>query len=122
MTQLKGSAFLKSKLPHISHHPGVYRMLDKNGMVLYVGKAKDLHKRLTNYTQENRLSYRIRQMVSHVHDLITIETAGEAEAFLLEAELIKQFRHFYNILLKDDKSYPYILLKKEYYPRLTKYR
>lgn len=122
MAKLTGAQFLKSKLSHISHHPGVYRMLDENGIVLYVGKAKDLRKRLTNYTQENRLSYRIQQMVHRVHDLITIETAGEAEAFLLEAELIKQFRPYYNILLKDDKSYPYILLTKEQFPRLVKYR
>ena len=122
MKKLTGTDFLKSQLANISHHPGVYRMLDEKGAVLYVGKAKDLQKRLTSYTQENRLSYRIRQMVSRVHDLITIETAGEAEAFLLEAELIKQFRPYYNILLKDDKSYPYILLTKEQFPRLTKYR
>ena len=97
-------------------------MLDAKGVVLYVGKAKDLHKRLTNYTQEKRLSYRIRRMVSQVHDLITIETAGEAEALLLEAELIKQFHPYYNVLLKDDKSYPYILLTREPFPRLVKYR
>ena len=122
MKNLTGANFLKAKLPDISHHPGVYRMLDENGTVLYVGKAKDLRKRLTNYTQENRLSYRIRQMVSRVHDLVTVETAGEAEAFLLEAELIKQFHPYYNVLLKDDKSYPYILLTKEQFPRLVKYR
>ncbi|MBQ4472553.1 MAG: excinuclease ABC subunit UvrC [Alphaproteobacteria bacterium] len=117
-----GADFLREKLKTVSKRPGVYRMLDENGSVLYVGKAKNLKHRLTNYTQENRLSYRIRQMVSKVHDLITVETAGEAEAFLLEAELIKQFRPYYNILLKDDKSYPYILLTKEKYPRLCKYR
>ena len=117
-----GADFLREKLKTVSKRPGVYRMLDENGTVLYVGKAKNLKHRLTNYTQENRLSYRIRQMVSKVHDLITVETAGESEAFLLEAELIKQFRPYYNILLKDDKSYPYILLTKEKYPRLCKYR
>ena len=122
MKKITGIDFLKSQLVHISHRPGVYRMLDGKGIVLYVGKAKDLRKRLTSYTQENRLSYRIQQMVSQVHDLITIETAGEAEAFLLEAELIKQFHPYYNILLKDDKSYPYILLTTEQFPRLTKYR
>ena len=122
MAELKGVNFLKEKLKKVSQRAGVYRMLDESGTVLYVGKAKNLKKRLTNYTQENRLSYRIRQMVSKVHDLITVETAGEAEAFLLEAALIKQFRPYYNILLKDDKSYPYILLTKEKYPRLCKYR
>ncbi len=117
-----GADFLREKIKTVSSRPGVYRMLDEAGKVLYVGKAKNLKHRLTNYTQENRLSYRIRQMVSKVHDLITVETAGESEAFLLEAELIKQFHPYYNILLKDDKSYPYILLTKEKYPRLCKYR
>ena len=122
MTDKVGVDFLREKIKYVSSRPGVYRMLDDAGVVLYVGKAKNLKKRLTNYVQDNRLSYRIRQMVSQVHDLITIETAGESEAFLLEAQLIKQFRPYYNILLKDDKSYPYILLTKEQYPRLCKYR
>ena len=122
MTGKVGADFLRERLKNISHRPGVYRMLDEKGIVLYVGKAKDLKHRLTNYTQENRLSYRIRQMVAQVHDLVTVETAGESEAFLLEAALIKQFHPYYNILLKDDKSYPYILLTKEKYPRLCKYR
>ncbi len=122
MKNKKGCDYLKEKLKTISERPGVYRMLDEDGKVLYVGKAKNLKHRLTNYTQEKRLSYRIRQMVSKVHDLIVVETAGESEAFLLEAELIKQFHPYYNILLKDDKSYPYILLTKEMYPRLCKYR
>ena len=117
-----GADFLRERLKTVSARPGVYRMLDGAGTVLYVGKAKNLKHRLTNYVQEKRLSYRIRQMVSKVHDLITVETAGESEAFLLEAELIKQFHPYYNILLKDDKSYPYILLTKEKYPRLCKYR
>lgn len=122
MQAKSGIPFLQEKLKTVSQRAGVYRMLDENGTVLYVGKAKNLKKRLTNYTQEKRLSYRIRQMVSKVHDLITVETAGESEAFLLEADLIKQFHPYYNILLKDDKSYPYILLTKEKYPRLCKYR
>lgn len=122
MKQKTGADYLRERIKHISSRPGVYRMLDEDGKVLYVGKAKNLKHRLTNYVQENRLSYRIRQMVSKVHDLIVVETRGESEAFLLEAELIKQFRPYYNILLKDDKSYPYILLTKEKYPRLCKYR
>ena len=117
-----GADFLREQIKMVSERPGVYRMLDGAGEVLYVGKAKNLKHRLTNYIQPNRLSYRIRQMVSRVENLITVETAGESEAFLLEAELIKQFHPYYNILLKDDKSYPYILLTKEKYPRLCKYR
>ena len=122
MKQKVGADFLKEKLKTISSRSGVYRMLDEKGVVLYVGKAKNLKHRLSNYVQEKRLSYRIRQMVSKVHQLVVVETAGESEAFLLEAQLIKQFRPYYNILLKDDKSYPYILLTKEKYPRLCKYR
>ena len=120
--QKKGADVIKEKIKTFSHKPGVYRMLDEEGVVLYVGKAKDLIHRLTNYTHIDRLSERIRQMVSHVTDVIVIETAGETEAFLLENELIKQYHPYYNILLKDDKSYPYIALTKDKFPRLMKYR
>lgn len=122
MTISSGVQILKQKLKSVPETAGVYRMLDKDGHVLYVGKAKNLKKRLTNYTRTESLSNRIRQMVSEVHDLITIETAGEAEALILENNLIKQYRPYYNILLKDDKSYPYILITKEDFPRLMKYR
>ena len=97
-------------------------MLDEAGKVLYVGKAKNLKKRLSNYTHTDRLSVRIRQMVSEIAEVITVETPGEAEALILENNLIKQFRPYYNILLKDDKSYPYILITREDFPRLMKYR
>ena len=120
--QKKGADIIKKKIKTFSHRPGVYRMLDEEGTVLYVGKAKDLVHRLTNYTHTDRLSERIRQMVSHVADVVVIETAGETEAFLLENELIKQYHPYYNILLKDDKSYPYIALTKDKFPRLMKYR
>ena len=120
--QKKGAEVIKKKIKGFSHRAGVYRMLDEEGTVLYVGKAKDLVHRLTNYTHIDRLSERIRQMVSHVADVVVIETAGETEAFLLENELIKQYHPYYNILLKDDKSYPYIAITKDEYPRLMKYR
>ena len=90
--QKKGAELIKNKIKTFSHRPGVYRMLDEEGTVLYVGKAKDLIKRLDNYTHIDRLSERIRQMVSHVVDVVVIETAGETEAFLLEIELIKQLK------------------------------
>ncbi len=120
--KLKGTEFLKEKIKHVSKKAGVYRMLDETGKVLYVGKAKNLKKRLTNYTLTDRLSHRIKQMVSETHELIVIETAGETEAFLLENDLIKKYRPFYNVLLKDDKSYPYIVITDEEYPKLIKYR
>ncbi|MBQ9089961.1 MAG: excinuclease ABC subunit UvrC [Alphaproteobacteria bacterium] len=117
-----GIDILKQKIKHISHRPGVYRMIDEKGRVLYVGKAKNLKNRLSNYVQINRLSNRIKQMVSQVADVIVIETAGETEAFLLENDLIKQFKPFYNVLLKDDKSYPYIVITHDDFPRLMSYR
>ncbi|MDY6408080.1 MAG: excinuclease ABC subunit UvrC [Pseudomonadota bacterium] len=117
-----GVHILHQKLKTVSERAGVYRMINKDGVVLYVGKAKNLKKRLTNYTHIDRLSARIRQMVSEVSEVITIETAGEAEALILENNLIKKYRPFYNILLKDDKSYPYILITHEDIPRLMKYR
>ncbi len=120
--KLRGVAFLRQKLKKMTHKAGVYRMIDENGTVLYVGKAKNLKNRLTNYTQTERLSDRISQMVSKVADLMVIETAGETEAFLLENDLIKKYRPFYNVLLKDDKSYPYIVITDEDVPRLLKYR
>ncbi len=120
--KLQGHEIIKQKIKGFSHKAGVYRMLDEKGKVLYVGKAKDLVHRLTNYTRPEKLSFRIKEMVAHVKDVIVIETAGETEAFLLENELIKQYHPYYNILLKDDKSYPYIALSKEKYPRLFKYR
>ena len=122
MTEKTGLSVLRQKLKNISERAGVYRMLNEKGTVLYVGKAKNLKKRLTNYTHLDRLSTRIRQMVSEIADLITIETAGEAEALILENNLIKEYHPFYNILLKDDKSYPYILVTHDEVPRLMKYR
>ena len=87
-----GHLFLKERLQNIPSHAGVYRMLDKEGTVLYVGKAKNLKKRLENYTHPENLSPRIALMVSKVTDLITIETASETEALLLESDLIKKYR------------------------------
>lgn len=121
-SQQIGVTVLIQKIPSISARAGVYRMLNKNGSVLYVGKAKNLKKRLTNYTHLDKLSIRIRQMVEQVADLIVIETAGETEALLLENDLIKQFRPYYNILLKDDKSFPSILITADETPRIQKYR
>lgn len=122
MTEKTGVKRLLEKLKNISERPGVYRMISEDNVVMYVGKAKNLKKRLTHYTHLDKLSTRIRQMVSQIADVMTIETAGETEAFILENNLIKQYKPFYNILLKDDKSYPYILITREDTPRLMKYR
>lgn len=102
---------------------GVYRMLDIHDNVLYVGKAKNLKNRLTNYVSPAKLNARITRMVEQVAKIEVILTLSEHEAFLLEANLIKSLKPKYNILLRDDKSYPYIFIdpKKEF-PQITKYR
>ncbi|MBR7158629.1 MAG: excinuclease ABC subunit UvrC [Alphaproteobacteria bacterium] len=120
---LRGAELIKKRLPSLPMLPGVYRMLDKDGRVLYVGKAKNLRKRVTNYTQFERLSARIQLMVSLTEDLIVITTNSEAEAFLLENDLIKNLKPHFNILLRDDKTFPHILITEdEEWPQILKHR
>ena len=103
--------------------PGVYRMLDQQGEVLYVGKARSLKARVANYTQVAGLSGRLQRMVSQTRSMEIITTNSEAEALLLEAQLIKRFRPPFNVLLRDDKSFPFILLRADHtFPRIQKHR
>ena len=103
--------------------PGVYRMLDARGDVLYVGKARSLKARVANYTQVNQLTNRLQRMVSQCRSMEIVTTNSEAEALLLEAQLIKRYRPPFNVLLRDDKSFPFILLRADHaFPRIHKHR
>lgn len=114
---------IKKELQNMPSLPGVYRMIDKNDKVLYVGKAKDLAKRIVNYTQIKRLCERMRLAISQTAKLEIITVGSEAQALILEANLIKSLKPKYNILLKDDKSMPYILLRQDHeFGQLLKFR
>ncbi|MFZ1477274.1 MAG: excinuclease ABC subunit UvrC, partial [Sphingorhabdus sp.] len=118
-----GVAAIRNVLKTLPAKPGVYRMHDARGDVLYVGKARALKNRVTNYTQVDRLPNRLRRMVSLTRSMTIVTTNSEAEALLLEAQLIKRYRPAYNVLLRDDKSFPFILLRADHdFPRIQKHR
>ncbi|MCK3657296.1 excinuclease ABC subunit C [Pasteurellaceae bacterium Pebbles2] len=112
----------KAFLKNVTHQPGVYRMFDKNDIVIYVGKAKDLKKRLSSYFRANVASKKTEALVAAICRIETTITSSETEALLLEHNYIKTYQPRYNVLLRDDKSYPYILLTKETHPRITAHR
>lgn len=109
-------------LAHCSSHPGVYRMLDTEGKLLYVGKARNLKKRLLSYFRPTGLAPKTAALVARIAQIETTITANETEALLLEQTLIKEWRPPYNILLRDDKSYPYVFLSDDMFPRLGIHR
>src|SRR5918994_6358288 len=119
----KGVAAIREVLKTLPVRPGVYRMQDARGEVLYVGKARALKNRVINYTQVTKLPKRLQRMVAQTRDMTIVTTRTEAEALLLEAQLIKRFRPAFNVLLRDDKSFPFILLREDHpYPRVQKHR
>ncbi|MBL4615056.1 MAG: excinuclease ABC subunit UvrC [Magnetovibrio sp.] len=122
-SDLIGADVIAEHLKTLPSKPGVYRMLGKGGKVLYVGKAKNLKKRVANYTKPERQSVRIQRMVSQTLSMEFVTTHTEVEALLLEANLIKKLAPRYNILLRDDKTFPEILVTAGHdYPRVLKHR
>ena len=118
-----GKEVIKKELSLIPKSPGVYRMINHRGDILYVGKAKNLPNRLKNYVSEKNHIIRTERMLSQTFKLEVTTTANESEALLLEANLIKKFKPKFNILLKDDKSFPFIFIgHKDQWPQVTKHR
>ena len=118
-----GLTAIRETVKTLKPRPGVYRMLDARGDVLYVGKARSLKARVANYTQVKTLTNRLQRMVSQCRRMEIVVTNSEAEALLLEAQLIKRYRPPFNVLLRDDKSFPFILLRADHaFPRIQKHR
>lgn len=114
---------IKTFLANLSHHPGVYQMLGNDREVLYVGKAKDLKKRVASYFGNKSRDQKTLALMSQVNDIDVTVTSNENEAVLLECNLIKKHRPRYNVLLRDDKSYPYIMISSSHeFPRIDFYR
>src|SRR5579871_6398970 len=119
----RGVTVIEQALATMPSSPGVYRMLDGGGDALYVGKARDLKKRVTAYTLVGRLDERLRRMVNETVSMEVITTHTEAEALLLEANLIKRLKPRFNIVLRDDKSYPWLMLTEDHpFPQIAKHR
>ena len=122
-TKLTGYARIEAYLRTIDGSPGVYRMLDEESRVLYVGKARNLRARVSNYARPGNHSGRIARMISETASMMFLTTRTETEALLLEQNLIKQLKPRYNVLLRDDKSFPNILVAKDHtYPQIKKHR
>ncbi|NNN83970.1 excinuclease ABC subunit UvrC [Vibrio sp. A8-1] len=118
MADFDSASFLKN----VTHQPGVYRMYNTEAEVIYVGKAKDLKKRLSSYFRSKVDSEKTRALVSHINKIDVTVTHTETEALILEHNYIKQYLPKYNVLLRDDKSYPYIFISAHKHPRLSAHR
>lgn len=118
-----GAAVIQSYLPTLQTTPGVYRMLNKRGDALYVGKAHQLRKRVANYASPSKLPVRLQRMIAETHSMEFVTTHTEVEALLLESNLIKKLRPRYNVLLRDDKTFPHILITGDHdFAQLVKHR
>lgn len=116
---MKDPSLLKSKLKSIPENPGVYQFFDRQGTIIYIGKAKNLKNRVSSYfTKKKFESYKVKVLVDKIHDLKFIIVNSESDALLLENNLIKKHQPRYNILLKDDKTFPWICIKNEPFPRV----
>ena len=113
---------IKNTLAVVPHQPGCYQFLDENGTVIYVGKAKDLKKRVSSYFNKQHDHPKTRILVRKIRQIKYIVVNSEEDTFLLENNLIKKLKPRYNVMLKDDKSYPFIVVKNEYFPRVYKTR
>ena len=119
----KGKEIIRKKIINLTNNPGVYKMLSDKNEILYVGKAKNIPNRLKSYVSDSHLPIRTERMLSLTRKLETTTTTNESEALLLEANLIKKHKPRFNILLRDDKSFPYIFIgQKDKWPQLTKFR
>ena len=119
---LRGHALIARYVKQLDNSPGVYRMLDETGRVLYVGKAKSLKNRVTNYANRTGHSARIARMISQTASMMFLTTRTETEALLLEQNLIKQLKPKFNVLLRDDKSFPNIMVTDHAFPQIRKHR
>ncbi len=118
-----GAAVIRRQLKHAPNAPGVYRMIAANGDVLYVGKARNIRARIAAYARGQAHTNRIARMIAETAAMEFVTTGTETEALLLEANLIKQLKPRYNVLLRDDKSFPYILVTRDHVsPQITKHR
>ena len=122
LPRLKGHALIADEVKRLDGSPGVYRMLGDKGQVLYVGKARNLKKRVSNYAKPTGHTARIARMISQTCEMMFLTTRSETEALLLEQNLIKQLKPYYNVLLRDDKSFPNILVTDHAYPQIRKHR
>lgn len=120
--ELKTSEYLKGIVLNLPESPGIYQYLNTEGVIIYVGKAKNLKRRVSSYFNKEHEPGKTRVLVSKIADIRYIVVNTEEDALLLENNLIKKYRPRYNVLLKDDKTYPSICVQNEYFPRVFKTR